>query len=91
MKDAIRSEVKMFYPNKMMEALRLAKLAEDKIRAQQRSKSTFVPFRNMVPQRTPITPAPRTTPIKHLSKDDMRACRKKWIYYNCDMKFTLRH
>ena len=31
MKDTIQYEVKMFYPNTMMEALGLAKLAEDKI------------------------------------------------------------
>ena len=35
LKDAIRSEVKMFSPNTMMEALGLAKLAEDKMVAQQ--------------------------------------------------------
>ena len=67
MKDAICSEFKMFCPNTMMEALRLAKLAEDKIRAQQRSKSTLVPFKHMVPQRTQNPLAPRKTPIKHLS------------------------
>ena len=68
--------------------LGLAKLAEDKIRAQQRSQSTFVPFRNMVPQRPPIPPTPRTTPIKHLSELEMQECRKKGLCYNCDKKFT---
>ena len=34
LKDAIRSEVKMFSPNTMMEALGLAKLVEDKMEAQ---------------------------------------------------------
>ena len=34
LKDAIRSEVKMFYPNTMMESLGLDKLVEDKIMAQ---------------------------------------------------------
>ena len=81
----------MFCPNTMMESLGLAKLAEDKIMAQQRSKSTFVPFRNMVPQIPPILPAPRTTPIKHLYEDDMQTCREKGICYNCDEKFTWGH
>ena len=47
LKDAIQSEVKMFCPNTMMEILGLDKLAEDNIRAQKRSKSTFVPFKNL--------------------------------------------
>ena len=34
LKDTIRSEVNMFYPNIMMEILGLAKLIEDKIRDQ---------------------------------------------------------
>ena len=60
LKDAIRYEVKIFFPNTMMEAPGLAKLAEDKIRAQQCSKSTLVP------------PAPRTTPINHLFEAKMQ-------------------
>ena len=60
-----------------MEILGLDKLTEDKIRAQQRPKSTFVPFKNMVPQSHSIPLTPRTTPIKHLSKAEMRAHRKK--------------
>ena len=67
----------MFFPNTMMEALRLDKLVEDKIRAQQCSKSTLVPFRPMVPQRTQNLPAPRTTPIKHLFEAEMRERREK--------------
>ena len=47
LKDVIRSEVKMFSPNTMMEALGLAKLVEDKMAAQQCSKSSFFPFLNM--------------------------------------------
>ena len=81
----------MFYPNTMMEILGLAKLAEDKIRAQQHPKSTFVPFKNMVPQRHPIPLTPRTTPIKHLSEAEMRAHREKGLCYNCDDKFTQGH
>ena len=69
----------------------LDKLVEDKIIAQQHSKFTFVPFRNMVSQRPPIFPAPRTTPIKHLSEAEMNSCREKWIFYNCDGKFTRGH
>ena len=75
LKDTLRSEVNMFCPNTMMEILGLAKLAEDKIRAQQYPKSTFVPFRNMVSQKHPIPPTPRPTPIKHLSEAKMWACR----------------
>ena len=71
LKDAICSEVKKFCLDTMMEALRLAKLAEDNIRAQQRSKSTLVPFIPMVPQRTQKPPTPRTTSIKHLSEAEM--------------------
>ena len=41
LKDTIRSEVNMFYPNTMMEILGLDKLAEDKIRAQQHPKIHF--------------------------------------------------
>ena len=78
----------MFCPNTIMEALGLAKLAEDKIRAEQRSKSTLVPFRPMVPQRTQNPPAPRTTPIKHLSEAEMRERQEKGLCYNCDEKFT---
>ena len=74
-----------------MESLGLDKLAEDNIRAQQRPKSTFVPFRNMVPQRHPIPQTLRTTPIKHLSKAKVRACREKGLCYNCDGKFTQGH
>ena len=91
LKDAIRSEVKMFCPRTMMEALGLAKLAEDKIRAQQRSKSTLVPFRPMVPQRTQNLPAPRTTPIKHLYEVEMQQCWEKGLCYICDEKFTRGH
>ena len=76
-KDTIRSEFKILCLNPMMEILGLAKLVEDKIRAQQRSKSTFVPFRNMVPQGPPIPPTPRTTPIKHLFDVEMRERREK--------------
>ena len=75
----------------MMEALGLAKLAEDKIRAQQRSKSSLVPFKLMVPQRTQNPPAPRTTPIKHFSEAEMREHREKGFCYNCDEKFTQGH
>ena len=81
----------MFYPHTMMEALGLAKLAEDKIWAQQRSKSTLVPFRPMVPQRTQNLPAPRTTPIKHFSEVEMQESQEKGICYNCDEKFTQGH
>ena len=81
----------MFCPNTMMEILGLAKLAEDKIRAQQRPKSTFVPFKNMVPQRHPIPLTPRTTPIKHLSEAEMQKHREKGLCYNCDGKFTQGH
>ena len=88
LKDTIRSDITMFYPNTIMEILGLAKLAEDKIRAQQRPKSTFVPFRNMVPQRHPIPLTPRTNPIKHLSKAEIRAHSEKGLCYNCDDKFT---
>ena len=59
--------------------------------AQQRSKSTFVPFKNMVPQRPSIEPAPRTTPIKHLSKAEMQERRENGLCYNCDEKFTWGH
>ena len=91
LKDAIRFEVKMFFPNIMMKYLELAKLSKDNIRAQQRSKSTLVPFRPMVPQRTQTLPAPRTTPIKHLSEVEMWEHRGKGICYNCDKKFTRGH
>ena len=56
--------------------------------AQQKSKSNFVPFINLVPQRPPIMPTPRTTPIKHLSQAEMWAHREKGICYTCDDKFT---
>ena len=58
----------MFCPNTMMEALGLGKLVEEKIKDQQRSKSTLVPFRPMVPQSTQNPPAPRTTPRICLNK-----------------------
>ena len=74
-----------------MEILGLAKLAEDKIRAQQRPKSTFAPFRNMVPQRPPIPPTPRTTPILHLSEVEIQERREKGLCYSCDDKFTQGH
>ena len=88
MKDAIQSEVNMFCPNTMMEILGLDKLVEDKIKAQQRPKSTFVPFSNKVSQRCPIPLTPRPTPIKHLSEFKMWARREKGLCYNCDGKFT---
>ena len=91
LKDTIRSDVTMFYPDTMMEMLGLAKLAEDRIMAQQCSKSTFVPFRNMVSQIPPIPPAPRTTHIKHLLESEMWERREKGICYNCDEKFTRGH
>ena len=75
----------------MMESLWLAKLAEDKIWAQQCSKSTLVPFKPMVPQRTQNLPAPRATPIKHLSKAEMWKRQEKGVCYNCDEKFTRGH
>ena len=75
----------------MMEALRLAKFTEDKIQAQQRSKSSFVPFRNMGSQRPPIPLASRSPPIKHLSKTEMQARREKGLCYNCDEKFNRVH
>ena len=81
----------MFCPRTIMEALALAKLTEDKIRAQQRSKSTLVPFRPMIPQRTQNLPTPRTTPIKHLSEVEMREHQEKGVCYNCDEKFTWGH
>ena len=91
LKDTIRSDVTMFCPNTMMEILGLAKLVEDKIRAQQCLKSTFVPFINMVPQRHPIPLTPKTTPIKHLSEAEMWARREKGLCYNCNGKFTQGH
>ena len=81
----------MFCPNTMTKSLGLAKLAEDKIMAQQCSKSTLVPFINMVPQRPQISTAPITTPIKHLSEAEMREHQEKRICYNCDEKFTHEH
>ena len=81
----------MFCPNTMMEILGLPKLAEDKIMAQQCHKCTFVPFRNMVLQRHPIPPTPRTTPIKHLSEAEMQARREKGLCYNCDRECTWGH
>ena len=77
LKDAIRSEVKLLFPRTMMESLGLAKLEKENIIAQQHSKSTFVPFINMVSQRPPIVPTPITSPIKNLSGDEMWACRVK--------------
>ena len=91
MKDAIQSEVKMFFPNTMIESLVLDNFTEDRIMAPQRSKSTFVPLRNMVPQRPQIPPPPRNTPIKYFSEVEMQAHREKWICYNCDEKFTWGH
>ena len=75
----------------MMEALGLAKLVEDNIISQQHSQSTFVPFRNMVSPRPLITPAPSTSPIKHLSEADMREHRENGLCYNCDEKVTWGH
>ena len=49
LKDTIQSDITIFCPNIMMEILGLDKLEEDNIRAQQCPKSTFVPFKNMVP------------------------------------------
>ena len=66
-------------------------LAEDKIRAQQHSKSTLVPFKPMVPQRTQNLPTPRTTPIKHLFEVEMCERWEKRLCYNCDEKFTWGH
>lgn len=91
LKDALRSEVKMFRPTTMMEALGLAKLAEDKISALQRSRSNFVPFRNTGSHNPPVIPAPRTTPIKHLSETEMRVRRDKGLCYNCDEKWSRGH
>ena len=91
MKDAIRSEVKMFCRNTMMEALGLDKLGEDKIKDQQCSKSTVVSFINMVPQRPQISPASRTTPVKHLFEAEMQERWEKGLCYNCDEKFTQGH
>ena len=82
LKDAIRSEVKMFFPRTMMEALGFAKLEVDKIWAQQCSKSNLVPFKPMVPQRTQNMPAPRTTPIKHLFEAEMREHQEKGLCHN---------
>ena len=75
----------------MMESLGFLKLEEDNIMAQQHSKFTFVPFKNMVPQRPPIMPSPITTPIKKLSKAEMRAHKEEGICYNYDEKFTRGH
>ena len=77
LKDAICSEVKIFCPRTMMEALGLDKLVEDNIWAQQCPKSNLVSFRPMVPKRTQNSPAPRTTPIKHLSEAEMQNFGKK--------------
>ena len=45
----------------------------------------------MVPQRHPIPPTPRTTPIKHLSEFNMWAHREQGLCYTCDEKFTQGH
>ena len=71
LKDAIRSEFKLLFPSTMMESLGLTKLEKENIIAQQHSKSTFVPFINMVSQRPPIMLTPRTSPIKHFSEAGM--------------------
>ena len=81
----------MFSPNTMMEALGLAKLAEDKMATQQRSKSSFVPFQNMGSQQPPILPAPHSPPIKNISATEMPARREKGLCYNCDEKFSWGH
>ena len=75
----------------MMQILELSNLVEDKIRAKQLPKSTFVPFITIVPQRPKISLAPRTTPIKHFSKAEMWEHQEKWICYNCGEKFTQGH
>ena len=59
--------------------------------SQQRSTSTFVPFRNIVSPRPPIMLAPSTAPIKHLSEVKMREHREKGLCYNCGEKFTRGH
>ena len=52
---------------------------------------TFVPFRNAGSQHSPVTPTPKTTPIKHLSETEMRAHREKGLCYNCDEKWSRGH
>ena len=71
LKDAIWSEVKMLWHSTMMEELGLDNLEKDNIIAQECSKCTFDTYINMVSQRPPLTPTPRTTPIKHLFEFEM--------------------
>ena len=42
-------------------------------------------------QRPPISPAPRSPPLKHLSEIEMQARREKRLCYNCDETFTRGH
>nr|GFC00293.1 transposon Ty3-G Gag-Pol polyprotein [Tanacetum cinerariifolium] len=94
LKDEIRLEVKLKKPRRLMEAMGMARLVEEKNNL---ARKPFTPNRN-VSNPGILGPAPTTRlalpvpkPIRRLSNNEARERRKKGLCYYCDDKYTLGH
>jgi len=95
----IRRELTILHPYSISQAIRLAKLIEDKIkdskpkypRPQPHNPTHIHPQQNpnnRIPQHQPTTPH---LPIKRLTPAQLQERRTQGLCYNCDEKFTPGH
>ena len=84
----------MFNPKTMMDAIALAKLAEDKANAHRWNEQpsfTKTPNNSHPSNNTSGPPPNRTMQTKKLTWEEMEEHRKKGLCYNCDEKFIHGH
>nr|GFA78041.1 transposon Ty3-G Gag-Pol polyprotein [Tanacetum cinerariifolium] len=94
LKDEIRLEVKLKKPRRLVKAMGMARLVEEKNNL---ARKPFTPKRNvsnpgilgLAPTTRLALPAPK--PIRRLSNNKARERREKGLYYYCDDKYTPRH
>ncbi|CAM8985355.1 unnamed protein product [Rhodiola kirilowii] len=94
LKEEIHSEIVMFNPTTLHQAMGLARLAEQKIHSFR--PRTFAP--RLIPQPLALLPAPPVAQpaptglsIKRLTPVEMAARREKGLCFNCDDKYTPGH
>nr|GEU31271.1 transposon Ty3-G Gag-Pol polyprotein [Tanacetum cinerariifolium] len=94
LKDEIRLEDKLKKPRRLVEAMGMARLVEEKNNL---ARKPFTPNRNVSnpgilgsdPTIRLALPAPK--PIRHLSNNEARKRREKGLCYYCDDKYTPGH
>lgn len=93
--DDLASDVRMFRPKKLTEAIELAKRMEEKLQRAKRGSTGKLNTRTttmITPKAEAIAARPSPpTAMKLLTYEEMRARREKNLCFNCDEKFTPGH